>query len=97
MNIHIIGGNLLQILVRLDRFAVIVRNLGIIRLNQISFLRRKLIAQIHGFPGKLFRLIVISEIAISLPQSGISQCEPGVRLHGSLKTFRCFGMISLAL
>ena len=65
-------------------------------MNQISFLRRKLLAQVDSFPGKLLSFIVISKIAIGLPQFGISQCELGVRVYGSLKTFGGFEMISLA-
>src|SRR4029077_15655026 len=45
----------------------------------------------------LLGLIVVSEIAIGLPQFGISQREPGIRLHRSLKTLQGFEMISLAL
>ena len=96
VDIHIIGRNLFQILVRLDRFAVVIRNFRVVCLNQISFRCRKLVAQIHGFPGKLLSLIIISEIAISLRQFGISQREPGILLDRSLKTLCGFEMISLA-
>src|SRR5713101_795816 len=67
-----------------------------IRLNQISFLQRKLLAQVYGSPGKLLSFIIISKIAIGLSQFGISQRELGVRVYGSLKTFGGFEMISLA-
>ena len=95
MNVDIIRRSFRQILVRLDSFLVVVRHLRKVGLDHVSFLSRQLVAQVHSFPGKLFRLFVVTQPAVGLPQFGIRQCELRILLNRSGEHLRGFQVISL--
>src|ERR1700719_702771 len=95
-DIGIFRGNFFKVLVRLNRFAVVVGNLRVIGLDQVAFGRRKFVAQVHSLLRKFLGFGVVSQVAVGQAQAGVGEGEIGVGLDGSLKTLGGFQMISLA-
>ena len=90
-----VGRRLDEILIRLDRLVGVVRNPVVVRRNQVLFLCRQRVGQVHGAARGLHGLVVVSQRRVRSPERRIGEREVAVLLGGRVEALARFLMRAL--